>query len=150
MNQSGPPPAESDFLRTHKRQQRRRAIIAWATAALVIVLIALGAIFGDEKEEQVEPISFGYAMTTAQYDGLENGLDETAFVERLQQTGKPEDLTPQGLVELFPPHEGDLVCSYWEISDDEGVLARVCFDGDGKLVQKVERGIAEEPTGVTV
>jgi hypothetical protein len=135
---------------THRRQQRRRAIIAWGTAAAVIALIALGAIFGGEKSDQGgESISFGFAMTATQYDQLQAGLDEDEFVERLQQTGKPESLAPDPLVELFPPHEGDLVCSYWEISDREGLLARVCFDGDGDLVQKVERNIHEEPTAVT-
>jgi hypothetical protein len=148
---SAPDPNQSEWLAAHRRQQRRRAIIAWGTAALVIVIVALGAIFGDDEENGgVEPISFGYAMTTAQYDELETGLDEREFVDRLRQTGKPEDLTPDPLVQLFPPHEDDLVCSYWEISDHEGLFARVCFDGDGDLVQKVERDIAEEPTGVTV
>jgi hypothetical protein len=143
--------AFNESQRKHGRQQRRRAIIAWATAALVVVLIALGAIFGDdESDETGTTISFGYAMTAAQYDGLETGLDEDEFVERLQQTGKPEELTPQPLVELFPPHEGDLVCSYWEISEDEELFARICFNSDGQLVQKVERDIGEESTGVTV
>lgn len=136
--------------KTHRRQQRRRAIIAWGSVALVTVLVGLGAIFGDdERDESPATISFGYAMTAAQYDDLRNGLDEGEFLDRLQQTGKPENLTPDPLVELFPPHEEDLVCSYWEISDREALVARVCF-GDGELVQKVERNLHEESTSVTV
>ena len=137
--------------KTHGRQQRRRAIIAWTTAGLVVVLIALGVIFGeDERDQPAGTISFGYTMTAAQYGDLATGLDESEFFDRLRQTGKPENLTPDRLVELFPPHEDDLVCSFWEISDHDGLLARVCFDGDGKLAQKVEHSIYEEPTGVTV
>jgi hypothetical protein len=136
--------------KTYRRQQRRRAIIAWASVALVTVLVGLGAIFGDdERDEAPETISFGYAMTTTQYDDLQNGLDEDEFLERLGQTGKPESLTPDVLIELFPPHEGDLVCSYWEISDHPALFARICF-GDGELVQKVERDVHEESTSVTV
>ncbi|MGV1049615.1 MAG: hypothetical protein ACOYD4_13960 [Solirubrobacterales bacterium] len=143
--------AHQESQRTQRRQQRRRAIIAWVTAAAVVLLIALGAVFGDdESDEPAAPVSFGYAMTAAQYDELETGLDEAEFVERLRQTGKPENLTPDSLVQLFPPHEGDLACTYWEISDHEGLLARVCFDADGELAQKVERDIDEEPVGVTV
>lgn len=139
-----------ESLQTYRRQQRRRAIVAWGTAALVVVVVALGAIFGDdERDEPNELISFGYAMTAAQYGGLEAGLEETEFIDRLKQTGKPENLTPDQLVALFPPHEEGLVCSYWEISDRSGLLARVCFDGDGELVQKIERSIFEEPSGVT-
>jgi hypothetical protein len=138
-------------LQSYRRQQRRRAIVAWGTAALVTVAIGLAAVFGDdENDEPADPISFGFAMTLAQYDELEPGLDEDEFVERLRQTGKPESLAPVPLIELFPPHEGDLVCSYWEISDHEDLYARVCFDGDGQLAQKVERDIHEESTGVSV
>ncbi|MDX6625471.1 MAG: hypothetical protein QOE56_460 [Solirubrobacterales bacterium] len=137
--------------RTYRRQQRRRAIIAWTTAGLAVVLIVLGATFGGEEKRgtvaEIQP--FGFSMTTAQYGDLQTGLEEAEFLNRLEQTGSPEDQTPEQVVALFPPHEGELICSYWQIVDRAGQLARVCFDGDGELAQKLERSAFEEPSGVT-
>ena len=78
---------------TYGRRQRRRAIIAWTTAALVVVLVGLGAVFGDEDERErvVEVQPFGFSMSTTQYDDLEEGLEEGEFLNRLEQTGSPED-----------------------------------------------------------
>lgn len=135
----------------HRRQQRRRAIIAWATAAIVVGLIALAAILAPaEEEETIHFVSPGYAMTSAQYDELETGLDEGDFLDRLDQAGLAEAETSERYVALFPPHEEDVTCSYWQISDQAGKVARICFDEDGELVQKLERAIGEEPAGVTV
>lgn len=138
--------------RTHERQQRRRAIIAWTTAGLVAVLIVLGAVLGDEDERQetvVEVQPFGFSMTTAQYGDLEAGLEEAEFLNRLEQTGSPEDQTPEQVVALFPAHDEDLTCSYWQIIDRAGQVARVCFDGDDELAQKQERSAFEEAPGLS-
>jgi hypothetical protein len=136
----------------HRRRQRRRAIIAWGTAAIVVVLAALGAIFGGEEEDGAgeHPDAFGYAMTAAQYDSLRRGLDESDFVDRLQQTGLPENLTNSRFVLLFPPHSDEVLCSFWEISDRPEYVARICFsDPGGKLVQKLQRSASEEGFGVS-
>lgn len=115
-----------------------------------VSLIALGAIFGDDEQgEAPQPSPFGYAMTAAQYSGLQTGLDEADFGNRLDQTGLPENLTRDRYVALFPPHEEDFACSYWEISDQLGRLARICFDSDGKLAQKLERNVFEESPAVS-
>jgi hypothetical protein len=139
---------EADF----RRQQRRRAIIAWATGALAVALFTLGAIFGGEKKSSDgPPTPFGYSMTAAEYAALKPGLDEADLVNRLEQTGLPENLTKAQYVELFPPHAEELVCSYWEISDRPEQIARVCFSSsDATLVQKLERSAGEEPAGVSV
>lgn len=136
----------------HRRRQRRRAIIAWSTAAIVVALIALGAIFGDEEGGGGDhPHAFGYAMTTEQYDSLRKGLDESDFVDRLQQTGLPEKLTKSRFVLLFPPHPDDVLCSFWEISDRPEYVARICFsDPEAKLVQKLQRSASGESFGVSV
>jgi hypothetical protein len=137
----------------HRRQQRRRAIIAWGTAALVTALIALGAIFGGEEEDRGEDQHdvFGYAITTEQYDSLQKGLDESDLVDRLQQTGLPEDLTSPRVVLLFPPHPDDVLCSFWEISDRPEYVARICFsDPEAKLVQKLQRSASDQGFGVSV
>lgn len=134
----------------HRRQQRRRAIIAWGTAAVAVVLIVLGVIFGgDGHEEELRFVSPGYAMSADQYAGLEAGLDEGEFLDRLGQSGLTEGETSESYVALFPPHEDDVTCSYWEVSDRLGQVARICFDDDGELVQKLKRGTGEEPTGVS-
>jgi hypothetical protein len=88
----GPGPARSD---RYRRQQRRRAVIGWAIGALAVGLFVVGAIAaGDEERRGHErPNPFGYSMTTAQYEALRPGLEEQAFVNRLEQTGLPENLT---------------------------------------------------------
>ncbi|MBA3866834.1 MAG: hypothetical protein H0X42_10915 [Solirubrobacterales bacterium] len=137
---------------TYRRQQRRRAIVAWVTLALFVAAIGLSIAFApDERDHGHEPPNpFGDSMTSAQYRGLEPGLEQQAFVDRLEQTGLPENLTQQLYVELFPPHSEDVLCSFWEISDRPEHVARVCFsDPEGRLVQKLERGAADEPIGVT-
>ena len=144
---------------SYRRQQRRRAIIAWGSVAVVIALFAIGAAFGESDSggsdggggAQEHPNPFGFSMTAAQYDSLQRGLDETSFLGQLQQTGIPEVHTEDRYVELFPPHDEGLDCSYWEISDEEGQVARICFSSPGgELVQKLERNVDEEELGVTV
>jgi hypothetical protein len=130
----------------HRRRQRRRAIIAWSSAAIVVVLFAIAAIFGGEEEDGGgdHPDPFGYSMTADQYDGLRKGLAENDFVNRLQQTGLPENLTSSRYVRLFPPHSDDVICSFWEISDRPEYLARICFsDPAAELVQKLQRSASE-------
>lgn len=136
----------------HHRQQRRRAIIAWGSAAIVVALIALGGIFGDEDREGAEehPDAFGYVMTAEQYDSLHRGLSESDLLDQLQQTGLPENLTAGRYVLLFPPHPDDVLCSYWEISDRPGYVARICFsDPEAKLVQKLQRSASDEEFGIS-
>lgn len=134
----------------YRRQQRRRAIIAWSTAGVAVGLIVLAAILAPaEEDESIRFVSPGYAMTSAQYEDLEDGLDEGEFLDRLGQTGLAEAETSERFVVLFPPHEEDVTCSFWAISDQVGRVARICFDDDGELVQKLERGVGEEPSGVS-
>jgi hypothetical protein len=79
-------------------------------------------------------------MSAKQYAALRPGLEPQLFVNRLEQTGLPENLTKERYIRLFPPHHEDVVCSYWEISDHPGALARVCFSSStGRLVQKLQR-----------
>lgn len=135
----------------HRRQQRRRAIIAWTTAVVAVGLVLLAAILAPADEEgTIHYVLPGYTMSSTQYGELETGLDEGEFLDRLDQTGLGEAETSDRYVALFPPHEDDVTCSYWQISDQVGKVARICFDEGGELVQKLERTIGEEPTGVTV
>lgn len=143
-----PPTADPN---RHRRQQRRRAIIAWSTGVLALALIVLAAILApSEEEDTIHFVSSGYRMTAAQYADLEDGLDEADFLDRLGQTGLAEAETPERVVALFPPHEENVTCSFWVISDHLGRVARICFDEDGDLIQKLERGPGEESSGSTV
>ena len=91
----------------------------------------------------MRPNPFGYSMTARQYGALRSGLGESTFVNRLEQSGLPENLTKLRFVRLFPPHGGNVVCSFWEISDRPQLIARVCFsNSQGRLVQKLERRVA--------
>lgn len=129
----------------YKRQQRRRAVIAWTTAALFVGLFVGGAIIGGGESHQgrEQPNPFGYTMTMHQYAGLRIGLDQTRFVNRLEQTGLPENLTNRRFVELFPPHGDQISCTYWDILGRPELVARVCFSSSrGRLVQKLERSAA--------
>lgn len=142
-----PPAPDPD---RHRRQQRLRAVIAWSTGVVAVGLIVLAAILAPaEEEDTIHFVSSGYKMTAAQYADLEDGLDEGEFLDRLGQTGLAEAETPLRLVALFPPHEAGVTCSFWVISDHLGRAARICFDDDGELVQKLERGLGEESSGVS-
>jgi hypothetical protein len=130
----------------YRRQQRRRGVIAWSVAGLFMGLFALVVIGASGEKDQgghERPNPFGYSMSSRQYAALRSGLDEQRFVNRLEQTGLPENLTKERYVRLFPPHGDAVTCSYWEIADHRGVVARVCFSSsEGRLVQKLERNAA--------
>jgi hypothetical protein len=131
----------------YRRQQRRRAVIGWGAGVIAIALFVAAGIFGDDESGTGvrHPNPFGYSMTAKQYAGLRPGLEENLFVNRLEQTGLPENLTQERYVRLFPSHGDNVICSYWEIAGQEGVVARVCFSSpQGRLVQKLRRRAGSE------
>lgn len=135
----------------YRRRQRRRAIIAWSTAAVLIALFVLGAALGDSDEEGHDsppPSPSAYAMTGAQFDQLRYGSDRAEVDRELGRPGLPEVLTKGQYVELFPPHTDEVACTYWEISDELEAVARICFDGD-RLVEKLQRDAGESELGVS-
>ncbi|HEX3734456.1 MAG TPA: hypothetical protein VHU86_04805 [Solirubrobacterales bacterium] len=72
---------------------------------------------GEDRHVHERPDPFGYSMTAAKYAALRPGLGMTEFVDRLQQTGLPENLTKGHYVRLFPRHGDNVTCSYWEIAN---------------------------------
>ena len=46
--------------------------------------------------------------------------------------------------------EADATCLFWQISDRPEELARICFDEDELLSQKLERNASQKEFGVTV
>jgi hypothetical protein len=137
---------------TYKRQQRRRAMIAWGFGGLFLIFVALSIIFpANHHSEESEPTgTFSYTMSSDEYESVEPGIDKEEFFERVESAGLPEDHVALGYTRLFPPPEDGISCNFWEISDSLEEVARICFDDDdGHLVQKLEHGLDEEEFGIT-
>jgi hypothetical protein len=125
----------------YRRQQRRRAIVGWGFGILIVAgTIAAGVFGGNGEHHGSQPNDYtAYDMTQNQYEGLQEGLEQQAFVNRLQKVGLPENLAPVHYVSLFPPVTEGVECSFWKISDIPEHIARICFsDPQGRLVEKGE------------
>ncbi len=127
----------------YRRRQRRRAIIAWSVAGLVIAAIASGAIFGGTEESTTTTLGrpihlFSSEMTLEQYEAIHKGEGESTVLLRLQSVGLQEDQVESSeLPGLFPARPPHSTCSYWTLSDAPGHLVRLCFsDPQGVLLQK--------------
>jgi hypothetical protein len=127
----------------YRRRQRRRAIIAWSVAGLIVVVGALGVIFGGEEEGssaiQAPSLSvFGSEMTSQQYEALHKGEPESVVLEEIHNVGLQEDQVEESkLLDLFPSRPDHSTCSYWTLSDAPGHLVRLCFsDPQSVLLQK--------------
>lgn len=136
------PPADPS---RYRRQQWRRAAIAWvggvAAVAFVVLAAALG---GDGREEEPFTVPYGETMTTAEYEAIAEGEDQAEVLGRLGTSGRPERLTEDFVLVLFPPHSEDVACSYWQFSDEPQIFARLCFDrADGELVEKLDANVHE-------
>lgn len=137
------PPGDPD---RYRRQQWRRAAIGWGSALVVITFIALSAVFGGDEQKPTEPLDvpYGETMTSAEYEALDEGDSLDEVLGRLGKSGRPEGLTEDYVLVLFPPRSEDVVCSYWEFSDELEIFARLCFDrSDGDLVEKLDRNVHE-------
>jgi hypothetical protein len=116
----------------------RRATIELVRGFAYGALIAVAALGGCGSSSSNH--AFGDSMTTQQYASLRLGEDEQTIVDRLQMSGKPENLVAERFVKLFPRHPSAVACSYWQITSDSVLLVRLCFSSPaGKLVQKLER-----------
>ncbi len=140
----------------YRRQQRRRAVVGWGVGLATIALVVLGAVLGggEQKQQRTFAVPYGETMTAAEYDAIDEGEGEAEVLERLGKSGRPQSLTENYVLVLFPPPSDGVTCSYWEFSDEPQIFARLCFDGsDGELVQKLARdvheGIERAPDTVT-
>jgi hypothetical protein len=141
------PPSDPE---RHRRQQLRRALIGWIGGAAVLALFVLAAALGGgghgEDPETIPAHSaelFDYHMTSGQYERLQTGMTENDVLSQLGKIGLPEGQTRLIFIELFPPHDETLVCSYWQISDQVATIARLCFSReDSALKQKLERDLS--------
>src|SRR5262245_26799591 len=105
----------------HRRRQLRRALIGWIGGFAIIALIVAAAIAGGDDREEVVTIPahsggfLDYHMTTAEYEGLHEGEPQSAILNQLGRVGLPESQTPIPILQLFPNHDIDVICSYWQI-----------------------------------
>jgi hypothetical protein len=142
----------------YRRRQRRRAVIAWSVAGLVIAAIGLGIAFGSTGEKStIAPTTsihlFSSEMTSEQFEGIHEGESESKVLIRLHSVGLQEDqIENTELPSLFPVRPQRSTCSYWTLSDAPGHLVRLCFsDPQGVLLQKsvVVNGGEEAPKTLT-
>ncbi len=126
----------------YRRRQRRRAIIAWSVAGLVVAAGAVAAIFGSTEGRTTAPAPpihlFSSEMTSEQYEGIHEGESESKVLIRLHSVGLQEDqVESTELPGLFPRQPAHSTCSYWTLSDAPGHLVRLCFsDPEAVLLQK--------------
>jgi hypothetical protein len=135
----------------YRRRQRRRALIGWfggfaAIAGIVAVAIASGS--GSEQRKPFK-VPYGETMTSSQYAQIEEGEQAADVLEGLlDASGRPERLTKEYVLVLFPPAEAGLYCSYWEFTDEPRIFARLCFSpSTGELVQKLKNSVLHPLTG---
>jgi hypothetical protein len=134
---------------SYRRRQRRRALIGWIGGLLAIVafvvVIAVGA--GDDHNgRRVIKVQYGDVMTSRDFDEVHLGEEDVVVLERLAETGRPEKLTKEFVLVLFPPVPEGAYCVYFEFSDEPDVFARLCFDKeDGEMVEKRSHSVLHPP-----
>lgn len=134
----------------YRRRQRRRALIGWVGGFVVIVaFFVLVAVFGhDDRERRIIHVPYGDVMTSRDFAEIRLGEEDVVVLERLAETGRPEELTKKFVLVLFPPAPEDTYCVYWELSDEPDVFARLCFStDDGELIDKRRHSVLHPPVG---
>ena len=134
----------------YQSRQRRRALVGWiggvlAVAAFVVLVAGSG---GDHHERRTIKVPYGDVMTSHDFDEVHLGEEDVVVLERLAETGRPEDLTKEFVLVLFPPVPEGSYCAYWEFSDEPQIFARLCFaTDDGELVDKRKHSVLHPPLG---
>jgi hypothetical protein len=138
---------------SHRRSQRRRALIGWGGGLVVVALVVLGVVLWSggsgegsadikAEHERIARIPYGETMTSAQFEAIEEGEGEADVLEALHATGRPEGRTLPYVLVLFPPPPGGGFCTYWEFSDELEIFARLCFDhASGELTSKSDSNV---------
>jgi len=132
----------------YRRRQRRRALIGWIGGFLVaIAFVVLVAVGGDEHHERrIIRLPLGDVITSHDFEEVHLGEEDVVVLERLAQTGRPEEFTKPYVLVLFPPKPADSYCVYWEFSDEQEIFARLCFDKEsGKMVDKRKHNVLHPP-----
>jgi hypothetical protein len=134
----------------YRRRQRRRALIGWIggflAVAVLVLLIALGS--GGHHERRLLRLQYGDVMTSHDFEEVHLGEEDVVVLERLAETGRPEELTKDYVLVLFPPVPAESYCVYWEFSDEPEIFARLCFDKEsGEMVEKRKHSVLHPPVG---
>jgi hypothetical protein len=135
-----------------RRTQRRRAVIGWGGALIVIAVVVLGIVLGsgsggssrdvEAEHARIAKIPYGETMTSGQFGAIEPGESEADVLEGLGATGRPEKRTLPFVLILFPAPPSGEFCTYWEFSDEPEVFARLCFDDEsGELSSKLDGNV---------
>jgi hypothetical protein len=154
---AGPPPERARAHSLYRRRQRRRAIIAWSVAGLVVVAIGLVVAFGGEAEdEQVTltsvPGLFVSEMSSSQYELIQKGQDESTVLGEIGVPGEQEsEVEDPEILQLFPPQPTGSACSFWKLSDAPEHLVRLCFSEPQRvLLQKTVAALGEDAAPQTL
>jgi hypothetical protein len=135
----------------YRRRQRRRALIGWLGGLLAIAAFVLLIVVGSGGDQERRPtlkVPYGDVMTARDYGEIHLGEEDVVVLERLVETGRPEKLTKEFVLVLFPPPPDDAYCVYWEFSDEPQIFARTCFATDGgELVEKRKHSVLHPPVG---
>jgi hypothetical protein len=138
----GSPPERGRARELYRRRQRRRAIVAWSVAGLLVVAVGFVAAFGGEAEEHRTltslPGLFVSEMSSSQYELIHKGQDESQVLGRIGAPGEEEsEVEDPEILQLFPPQPSGSVCNFWKLSDAPEHLVRLCFsEPRGVLLQK--------------
>jgi hypothetical protein len=140
------PPTDPE---AYRRRRRRRALIGWiggfVALAAFVVLVVVGA-GGADHERRTIKVPYGDVMTSRDFGEIHLGEEDVVVLERLVETGRPEKLTKEFVLVLFPPVPEDAYCVYWEFSDEPQIFARLCFATDnGELVDKRKHSVLHPP-----
>jgi hypothetical protein len=130
----------------YRRRQRRRALIAWGTFGVIVVLVVLGIVLGggEDSGSQPEAAVFSSKMSSTQYEHLHKGEGEPAVLKQLGSVGRQEDEVEEDVLHLFPPPPPETACNFWILSDAPDHQVRLCFsEGEGVLLQKSVRAPGE-------
>jgi hypothetical protein len=147
----GPPPERARAHALYRRRQRRRAIIAWSVAGLLVIAVGLVVAFGGEAEdEQVTltsvPGLFVSEMSSSQYEQIQKGQDEATVLGEIGVPGEQEsEVEDPEILQLFPPQPTGSACSFWKLSDAPEHLVRLCFSEPQRvLLQKTVAALGED------
>jgi len=139
------PPTDPE---AYRRRQRRRALIGWIGGFVLlagfVVLVAVGG--GGDHERRIVKVPYGDVMTSHDFEEVHLGEEDIVVLERLAQTGRPEELTKEFVLVLFPSPPAGSYCVYWEFSDEQQIFARLCFDkDDGEMIEKRKHNVLHPP-----
>jgi hypothetical protein len=139
------PPTDRE---SYRRRRRRRAVIGWIGGFVILAafvgVIAVGG--GTEHHRRLIKVPPGDLMTSHDFEEVHLGEEDVVVLERLAQTGRPEELTKEYVLVLFPPVPEGAYCVYWEFSDEQQIFARLCFDkDDGEMIEKSKHNVLHPP-----